>query len=142
MVCNISTVEPSPERPDRYIVRFDEYAIVDIPDVWPGARNPIWYVEDIASLGIEPTKLDWLALPDEPDVDDLQTDAYFEKFAAPLGHVVLEFNHLEVDAGRMIARLLRQDDATAAVFAGALTFFEKLKLIKVLAATKVNSMHS
>lgn len=137
MVCKISTVEPSPERPDRYIVRFDEYAILDIPDVWPGARNPVWYVEDIASLGIEPTRLDWLPLPDESDDDGLETDAHFEKFAAPLGHVLLEFNYLEVDAGRMIARLLRQDDVTAAVFAGAISFLEKLKLIKRLAATKV-----
>ena len=137
MVCKISTVEPSPERPDRYIVRFDEYAILDIPDVWPGARNPVWYVEDVEALGIEPAKLDWLALPDESDADDLRTDAYFEKFAAPLGHVILEFNNLEVDAGRMIARLLRENDVTAAVFAGTLRFLEKLKLIKALAATKV-----
>ena len=137
MVCKISTVEPSPERPDRYIVRFDEYAILDIPDVWLGDRNPVRYVDDIATLGIDPTKLNWLALPDESDADCLETDAHFEKFAAPLGHVLLEFNYLEVDAGRVIARLLRQDDVTAAVFAGAISFLEKLKLIKMLAATKV-----
>ena len=137
MVCKISTVEPSPERPDRYIIRFDEYAILDIPDVWPGGRNPVRYVDDIASLGIEPSRLDRLKLPEESDADSLETDVHFEKFAAPLGHVLLEFNYLEVDVGRMIARLLRQDDVTAAVFAGVISFLEKLKLIKMLAATKV-----
>ncbi len=43
------------------------------------------------------------------DLDDDEgdnMDPYFEKFAGPLGHVILEFNYLEVDAGRMIARLL------------------------------------
>jgi hypothetical protein len=64
-------------------------------------------------------------------------DPYFENFAGPLGHVVLEFNYLEVDAGRMIARLLKQDDVTAGVFAGLLPFVEKLKLIQALAAFKV-----
>lgn len=140
IVGKISTVEPSPERPDRYIVRFDEYAVLHKRDVWPGARNPVWYVEDIAALGIDPTKLNWLALPDEPDDNGLDTDAHFERFAAPLGHIVLEFNYLEVDAGRMIARLLRQDDVTAAVFAGTLSFLEKLKLIKALAITKVQDL--
>src|SRR5438552_980248 len=47
LVGKITTVEPSPAREDRYIVRFDEYAVIDPqPIVWPGARNPVWYVED------------------------------------------------------------------------------------------------
>lgn len=137
MVCKISTVEPSPERPERYIVRFDEYAVLDEPEFWSGARNPVWYVEDIASLGIDPTKLEWLALPDESDADGLETDVNFENIAAPLGHVLLEFNYLKVDVGKLIARLLRQDDVTAAVFAGTISFPDKLKLIKMLAITMV-----
>lgn len=137
MVCKISTVEPSPERPERYIVRFDEYALLNEPDFWSKARNPVWYVDDIASEGIDPTKLDWLALPDESDADDLETDANFEKFAAPLGNVLLEFNNLELDVGKLIARLLRQDDVTAEVFARTISFREKLRLIKMLGVTKI-----
>ena len=140
MVGKITTVEPSPERPDRHIVRFNEYAILDPqPVVWPGARNPVWYVEDLEMLDIDPSTLTWLSLPDEAEVDDEATDAYFEKFAGPLGHVILEFNYLEVDLGRMIARLLRQDDGTAAIFAGAISsFLGKVKLIQMLAAAKVH----
>jgi hypothetical protein len=65
------------------------------------------------------------------------SDPYFERFAGPLGHVILEFNYLEVDGGRMIARLLRQDDVTAGVFAGTPSFLDKLKLIQRLVVLKV-----
>src|SRR4051794_21669482 len=60
LVGKITTVEPAPDRADRYIVRFNEYALLN-PQlvVWPGARNPIWYVDDIRQLGIDPDKLDW-----------------------------------------------------------------------------------
>ncbi len=84
MICKISTVEPSPELPARYIVRFDEYAVLDISNCWSRARNPVWYVDDIASLDIDLTKLDWLVLPDKSDVEVIEKDANFEKFATPL----------------------------------------------------------
>lgn len=143
LVGKVSIVEPSPERPDRSIVRFDEYAILDSqPVVWPGARNPVWYVADIRELGIDPSTLTWKSMPEEPPPNDDNTtsDPYFEKYASPLGHVVLEFNYLEVDVGKMIARLLRQDDVTAGIFAGMLSFVEKLKLIQALAETKVQDV--
>jgi hypothetical protein len=144
MVGKVSIVEPSPERPERYIVRFDEYAIPDPqPVVWPGARNPVWYVEDIRELGIDPDTLTWRSMPEElypDDGNETTSDPYFEKFASPLGHVILEFNYLEADAGRMIARLLRQDDLTAGIFAGMISFMEKLKLIQALATTKVQDV--
>lgn len=76
-----------------------------------------------------------------PDMEDesgnAKPDSYFEQFAGPLGHVILEFNYLEVDVGRMIARLLNQDDITAAIFAATLPFIEKLKLAQSLVAVKV-----
>ena len=60
LVGRISVVEPTPDRPGRYVVRFDEYAILDPqPVVWPGARNPVQYVDDIGELGIDPDKLNW-----------------------------------------------------------------------------------
>jgi hypothetical protein len=58
------SVEPSPERDTRYIVRFDEYAVLDPqPVVWSGACNPIWYVDDIRELGVDPDKLKWHPVP-------------------------------------------------------------------------------
>ena len=47
-------------------MRFDEYAILDPPeyDVWPGFQNPVWYVDDIRELGIDPEALCWQRFPD------------------------------------------------------------------------------
>ena len=42
-VGRISAVVPSPERPDRYLVEFSEYAVIDWPNAWPGLRNPVRY---------------------------------------------------------------------------------------------------
>lgn len=65
LVGKINGVEPSPERHDRFIVRFNEYALLDPrPVVWPGARNPVWYVNDLSDLKIDETTLDWQPLPD------------------------------------------------------------------------------
>ena len=69
LVGKITTVEgsPDPKSPERYIVRFDEYALLDPPKdgVWPGFQNPVWYVDDIRELGIDPEALDgsWQRLP-------------------------------------------------------------------------------
>jgi hypothetical protein len=65
LVGKISSVEPSPETPDRFIVRISEYALLDPqPLVWPGSRNPVMYVDDFAKLGIDETALRWQPMPD------------------------------------------------------------------------------
>lgn len=64
LIGRITAVEQSPERDDRYIVRFEEFAVLDPqPVIWPGHRNPVWYVEDIRTLGIDPDKLNWQPMP-------------------------------------------------------------------------------
>lgn len=66
LVGRISDVVPSPERPERWLIQFSEYAIADIPNVWgKGWRNPVRYtcMED---LGMDPDTLDWQPMP-EPD---------------------------------------------------------------------------
>ncbi len=66
LVGKITVVEPSPERPDRFIVRFDEYALLDPqPVVWPGSRNPVWYLDSLADLGINEASLVWQPVPQE-----------------------------------------------------------------------------
>jgi hypothetical protein len=42
--------------PDRYLLTFTEYALVDIPDVWKGERNPVRY-STMDELGIDPEQL-------------------------------------------------------------------------------------
>jgi hypothetical protein len=69
LVGRISRVEISPERNDRYIVRFSEFAEVEVPDVWPGGRNPIMYVDDITSLGIDLSNLQWQQATAAPEID-------------------------------------------------------------------------
>ena len=49
---------------------------------------------------------------------------YFDHLVGALGRMVIQFNNLEVAVGRLIARLLKQDDVTAGVFAGSI-FFRK-----------------
>lgn len=64
LIGKISLVEPSPERPDRYIIRFNEYALLDPqPVVWPGSRNPVWYLDNLADLHIDETSLVWQPVP-------------------------------------------------------------------------------
>ncbi len=66
LVGKISGVEPSPEDPARYIVRFDRYALLVDPQpvVWPGARNPVWYVDDFRDIKIDESALEWLPVPE------------------------------------------------------------------------------
>jgi len=64
LVGKICLVEPSPERPDRFIIRFNEYALLDPqPVVWPGARNPVWYLDSLAELHIDENSLAWQPAP-------------------------------------------------------------------------------
>lgn len=68
LVGKISSVEPSPERPDRFIIKISEYALIDPkPVVWPGSRNPVWYVKNLSELEIDETVLDWHPMPDQDE---------------------------------------------------------------------------
>jgi len=71
LVGKVTAVEPWPGRDEkaRYIIRFDQYAVLPDPvkDVWPGHQNPIWYVEDIRKLDIDPDKLNWQPMPESAD---------------------------------------------------------------------------
>jgi hypothetical protein len=65
LVGKISGVEPAPDEPERFIVKFDRYALIDPqPIIWPGARNPVWYVDDFAEIQIDESSLEWLPMPE------------------------------------------------------------------------------
>jgi hypothetical protein len=53
-------VERWPDAPGRFIVRFGEFALVESETpIWPGNRNPVWYIPDIHEIGIDPAALNW-----------------------------------------------------------------------------------
>jgi hypothetical protein len=67
------------------------------------------------------------------------TDPNLDHLALPLGHLLIEFNSLEVDLGRLVARLLDQDDDhVIAIFGAQLMFFPRIKLARALVEAKIN----
>lgn len=69
LIGKISSVEPAPERPERYIVRISEYALINSQTVvWPGSRNPVWYVDDLSDLQIDEVPFDWQPMPEGSEV--------------------------------------------------------------------------
>ncbi|WP_083700398.1 hypothetical protein [Acidihalobacter ferrooxydans] len=51
-----------PEHPDRLVIVISEYAEIDLPNAWPGYRNPVFYT-DLETLGIDARALDWKTFP-------------------------------------------------------------------------------
>ena len=62
IVGKVSDVVASPTREERFLIQFSEYALVNIPDVWKGDRNPVRY-SSTDELGIDFDKLDWKPMP-------------------------------------------------------------------------------
>ncbi|WLA63790.1 hypothetical protein [Bradyrhizobium diazoefficiens] len=59
LIGKLKDVLPSPEgRPDRYIITFDQYAEIDVPNMAYQWRNPVRYIE-LSDFGIDPDKLTW-----------------------------------------------------------------------------------
>jgi hypothetical protein len=67
LIGRISEVVPAPERPERYLVKFSEYAVIDVPNAWPGGlRNPVRY-RTLEEFGInDPDALTWIPMPAVP----------------------------------------------------------------------------
>ena len=71
LVGRISGVSRSPEHPEtRWILNFDSYAEIDIPNQWDGNRNPVSY-GSLKDIGIDISQLDFKPLqkvfPLEPE---------------------------------------------------------------------------
>ena len=70
LIGKISGVSPEAyddlgEREDgRWIIRFSEYAELDIPSFWEGFRNPVKYA-DISDLDVDLESLEWKPFPTE-----------------------------------------------------------------------------
>jgi hypothetical protein len=63
LVGKIKDVVPHAGRDGRFVVEFSEYALVNVPDVWKGDRNPIRYASSLEFLEIEPSTLKWKPMP-------------------------------------------------------------------------------
>jgi hypothetical protein len=64
LVGKISDIVPAtdPDDAGRWLIKFSEYALVDIPDAWPGLRNPVHYTT-LEKLGIDPAALEFEPAP-------------------------------------------------------------------------------
>jgi hypothetical protein len=65
LVGKVEDVVPFPTEPNRFLIRFAEFARVAIPDAWRawgGTRNPVKYAK-LKDLGIDPAKLSWEPMP-------------------------------------------------------------------------------
>jgi hypothetical protein len=62
MIGRISPVVPSTERPDRWMLTFDEYAIIDKPGARKRWRNPVRYTT-FAKLGISLAEIKFRPMP-------------------------------------------------------------------------------
>jgi hypothetical protein len=63
LVGRVSGVKPSPApEQDRFVIQFDQFAHITIPNAWTNNRNPIAYTS-LSDLGIDPDKLDWKVFP-------------------------------------------------------------------------------
>jgi hypothetical protein len=65
MIGRISDVVPSTETEDRWLVKFDEYARLDIPDFWQGWRNPVHYEEKLDALPLSLDTVKFEPMPEE-----------------------------------------------------------------------------
>jgi len=63
MIGHISGVVPSRETAGRWLITFDEYAVIDKPGVWEKWRNPIHYTT-LKALGITLEKIQFQPMPE------------------------------------------------------------------------------
>jgi hypothetical protein len=59
LIGRVAGIKPAPPpESNRFVVVFDRYAELNLPNAWTGHRNPVTYT-DLATLGIDPEKLEW-----------------------------------------------------------------------------------
>ncbi len=60
-IAKITDVVPVPSNVGRWMVKFEEYAEISMPDLWAGGRNPVRYT-DLDELKINPDEIKWESL--------------------------------------------------------------------------------
>jgi hypothetical protein len=69
LIGKVSEVVPAPDTKGRYLIKFSEYALMNLPDAWKGDRNPVKYA-GMKELGIDPAKLKWQPMPESSEMPD------------------------------------------------------------------------
>jgi hypothetical protein len=80
LVAPIDSIEPAPQEPDRWIVRFRQYARISIQNAWNGQRLPFRYVT-LDDFDVSPDGLHFV--PIAPTLVDAPSTLALPK-AAPL----------------------------------------------------------
>jgi len=62
LIGRIVGVKPGVDISERFVIVFDRYAELNLPDRWPGHRNPVAY-SSLEKLGIDPAQLEWKDFP-------------------------------------------------------------------------------
>lgn len=69
LIGRVSGIKPAPApEQNRFVVSFDRYADLNIPNAWTGSRNPVTYT-DLATLGLDPDALSWKEFQAHPSSD-------------------------------------------------------------------------
>jgi hypothetical protein len=107
LVASITAVEPAPESPDRYILRFAEFArISGGPKVWNGKRNPVNYTA-LSNLRIDLKSLTFETAT-KPTVSELPASSLMSSLAPlPISAVkprLAAYYNVPVDAVEIIIR--------------------------------------
>jgi hypothetical protein len=75
LIGQISGLKPSvnPEQPSRFVIAFDRYAELDLPNAWrKGHRNPVAYTT-LGDLGIDLEKLRWKVPPNNGNATETKS---------------------------------------------------------------------
>lgn len=95
VVGKIQNVVPSTVPPEngesaksRYLIQFNEFARVNIPNVWKGDRNPIKYMSP-EKLGIDFSKLTWEPMPEPSEASAPAVEATSSRSKSPVGALTM-----------------------------------------------------
>ena len=100
LVGRISAIADAPDNPGRHLIRFSDFANIDVPDVWQGWRNPVRY-SSVEELGIDLDDLEFQPMPDLEDHDDeLSTEQVKAEHGEKMIEVKLRFWTNDIAEGK------------------------------------------
>lgn len=87
LIGHISGIKPIKKRVEsrvkRWIIKIDEYADIDIPNIWTGNRNPVAY-ELLDDLQIDINRINFKKIPDKEAIPNTSDNVEYEEEIMPL----------------------------------------------------------
>ena len=71
LIGHITEVVPSPKRLKRWLIKIEDYARINVPNVWQAWRFPVRYMS-LEELQTDPTTLEFKPMP-EPAIEEAPT---------------------------------------------------------------------